>query len=110
MGFAGKIRQEDRNPGRRGSETRDTDGLLQGKVPTHRGARMKLLSLLRDDKTLGASKARPSTLCLLSGVLDASNYCNHAFEVGEAVPSSFACAALFSALELCAQLSEDLRK
>ncbi len=92
-------------------ENRDVDGeMLKGRVPSHRGARMKLLGLLRDDKILGTSKARSSTLCLLNGLLDTSNYCRHAFEVGETVPLSFACAALFSALELCGQLSEDLRK
>jgi hypothetical protein len=106
----GRLRQEDRDPRHRGAESRDVDEILQGRVPPHRGWRMRLLSLLRDEKIPGKSKARASTLCLLDGLLDASNYCSHSFEIGEAVPLSFACGALFSALALCGQLSEDLRK
>ncbi len=104
----GKLGNED--PRRTRPESRDIDEMRRGRVPTHRGPRMKLLRLLRDDEICGQSKARSSTLCLLDGLLSASNHCSHAYEVGEAVPLSFACAALFSALELCGQLSQDQRK
>lgn len=104
----GKLGNED--PRRDRPDRRDIEEMRKGKVPTHRSVRMRLLRLLRDDELLGESKARSSTLCLLENLLSASNHCSHAFEVGDPVPLSFACAALFSALELCGQLSEDLRK
>lgn len=80
--------------------------IMQGRIPNSRGGKTRLLELLRDGSK---TKARASTICLLDVVKKASDYCRHASDVGETVPLSFACSALFAALELCGQLSEDFR-
>lgn len=82
--------------------------ILAGRVPTYRGPRMKLLSLLHDEEAAGSAKSRRSTFILLQFVYNAANFGQHAKEIGEAVPRSFITAVAIGAVELLQQVQEDL--
>lgn len=81
--------------------------ILAGKVPCYRGPRMKLLSLLHDEKTIGTAKGRRSTFILLESVSKAGGFGQHANELGESIPRSFVTAIASVAVELLHQVKED---
>lgn len=81
--------------------------ILASTVPTKRGGRMKLMSLLHDENAAGKAKTRRSTFILLETVYEAGNFGHHADEIGEAVPRSFMNAIGGVAVELLTQVKED---
>lgn len=95
--------------GKLGNSDSDSD-ILSAKVPRHRGARMKLLSLLHDEQAAGRAKSRRSTFLLLQAVFDAGRFGQHAAEIGEAVPPSFIRVIANAAVELLHQVREDLSR
>jgi hypothetical protein len=79
------------------------------RVPSSRANRKHLYSkLLSGDKPKPRTRLRAATIELMDFIYEAANYGEHAAEVGEEVPMSFAISVCSAAVELCHHLVEDL--
>jgi hypothetical protein len=83
---------------------------FEHRVPSSRANRKWLLKLLIEAKPRPRTRLRSATFRLMDQIYEAANYGEHAAEIGEKIPMSFAISACSSVVELCHHLVEDLGK